>query len=107
MASKSRNDVWQATGKHINHFELLHTQLFAAFQGDPLLFGLLQRVIPHSGAEADDHVHSERQTGDHLQSDKTAPSFSDPQRGISRISNQLKSDNISPENFETRDRERK
>ena len=39
------------------HLQLLHPQLFATLERDALLLGLLQRVVPHRGAEADDHVH--------------------------------------------------
>lgn len=39
------------------HLQLLHPQLFATLERHALLLGVLQRVVPHGGAEADDHVH--------------------------------------------------
>lgn len=39
------------------HLQLLHPQLFATLERHPLLLGVLQRVVPHGGAEADDDVH--------------------------------------------------
>ena len=41
----------------IYHLQLLHPQLFTTLERHPLLLGVLQRVVPHGGAEADDHVH--------------------------------------------------
>lgn len=48
------------------HLHLLHAQLFAAFDGHSLLLDVLQRVVSHRGAEADHHVHPERQEEDKM-----------------------------------------
>lgn len=40
-----------------HHLQLLHPQLFTTLQRHPLLPNVLQRVVPHRGAQADDNVH--------------------------------------------------
>lgn len=39
------------------HLQLLHPQLFSALERDSLFFGLLQRVVPHRGAQTDHNIH--------------------------------------------------
>lgn len=43
--------------RHVYHLQLLHTQLFAALQRDPVLLGILQSIIAHSCAQTDHHIH--------------------------------------------------
>ena len=45
------------TGRGLYHLQLLHAELLATLEGDALLLGLLQGVVPHRGAQTDDHVH--------------------------------------------------
>jgi len=49
-------------GQAVYHLQLLHTELLATFEGDALLPGLLQGVVLHRGAQADDHVHPGEQS---------------------------------------------
>lgn len=42
---------------HVYHLQLLNTQLFAALQRHPVLFGILQSIIAHSCAQTDHYIH--------------------------------------------------
>ena len=46
-----------AVQESVYHLQLLHTELLATLEGDALLPGILQGVVPHRGAQADDHIH--------------------------------------------------
>lgn len=48
------------SGSCVYHLQLLHPQLLATFQRHSLLSDLLQRVVPHCGAETNYNVHSAR-----------------------------------------------